>query len=108
MTWRPKSIATSIPCRIAERAVIILLGDWNVDPFEDKGRNKTAFRKMLTHPRLELVRRPKPTDWTRPASRSHIDNIFISKNLVPKTTSQLSTFKSHHTSGPPRTTSWWA
>ena len=70
-----------------DRAIIILLGDWNFDPFEDKGRNKTAFRKMLTHPRLELVRRTKPTDWTRPASRSHIDNIFISKNFVPKTTS---------------------
>ncbi len=42
---------------------------------------------MLSHPRLELMRRNEPTDWTRPASRSHIDNFFVSKNLIPKITS---------------------
>ena len=72
---------------IPGRALTVIMGDWNFDPFEDKGRNKSAFRKMLTHPRLELMRRIEPTDWTRPASRSHIDNIFVSKNLIPKTTS---------------------
>ena len=34
--------------------------------------------------------RTSPTDWTRPASKTHIDNLFISMTtMIPKTTSQI-------------------
>ena len=29
---------------IPKEAPIIIMGDWNYDPFEDKGQNKIAFR----------------------------------------------------------------
>ena len=38
---------------------------------------------------MVLVHRSSPLDFTRPAASSHIDNIFISKTLVPKTSSQI-------------------
>ena len=44
---------------------------------------------MMSHPRVGLVKRQNPTDFTRPRSKSHIDNIFISKSFAPKTTAQL-------------------
>ena len=62
-------------------AQIIIMGDWNYDPFIDKGSNKAAFTKMMSHPRMALVRRTSPTDWTRPASKTHIDNLFISMTM---------------------------
>ena len=70
-------------------AQIIIMGDWNFDPFIDKGSNKAAFTKMMSHPRMALVRRTSPTDWTRPASKTHIDNLFISMTMIPKSTSQI-------------------
>ena len=74
---------------IPGEALIIIMGDWNYDPFKAKGKNKDAFKKMMTHPRMVLVHRSSPLDFTRPAASSHIDNIFISKTLVPKTSSQI-------------------
>ena len=74
---------------IPKEAPIIIMGDWNYDPFEDKGQNKTAFRLVHSHPRLYLVRRSDRQNWTRPASRSHIDNIFISKTFATKVTTQM-------------------
>ena len=74
---------------IAAEALIIIMGDWNFDPFIDKGSNKAAFTKMMSHPRMALVRRTSPTEWTRPASKTHIDNLFISKTMIPKSTSQI-------------------
>ena len=70
-------------------AQIIIMGDWNYDPFIDKGSNKAAFLKMGSHPRMVLVRRNRPTEWTRPASKTHIDNLFISKTVLPKTSSKI-------------------
>jgi hypothetical protein len=74
---------------IAAEALIIIMGDWNFDPFIGKGSNKAAFTKMMSHPRMALVRRTSPTDWTRPASKTHIDNLFISMTMIPKATSQI-------------------
>jgi hypothetical protein len=76
---------------IAAEALIIIMGDWNFDPFIDKGSNKAAFTKMMSHPRMALVRRTSPTDWTRPASKTHIDNLINSMTMImiPKSISQI-------------------
>ena len=62
---------------IPGEAFIIIMGDWNYDPFKAKGKNKDAFKKIMSHPRMALVHRSSPLDYTRPAASSHIDNIFI-------------------------------
>ena len=74
---------------IPGEAFIIIMGDWNYDPFKAKGKNKDAFKKIMSHPRMALVHRSSPLDYTRPAASSHIDNIFISKTFVPKTSSKM-------------------
>jgi hypothetical protein len=45
---------------IPAEALIIIMGDWNYDPFKAKGKNKDAFKKMMTHPRMALVHRSSP------------------------------------------------
>jgi len=74
---------------IPDGAHVIIMGDWNFDPFRAKGKNKDAFKTMMTHPRMALLQRRDPLDCTRPAANSHIDNIFISKSVVPKTSSKI-------------------
>jgi exonuclease III len=75
----------AVPCD----AHIIIMGDWNYDPFSVKGKNKHAFKTMMAHPRMALLHRNSPLDHTRPAANTHVDNIFISKSLAPKTFSQI-------------------
>ena len=74
---------------IPAEAHIIIMGDWNYDPFRERGKNKAACRKLMTHPRLILIRRGSPSDYTRPAANTHIDNLLISKSVAPKTTSPI-------------------
>ena len=74
---------------IPGEALIIIMGDWNYDPFSEKGENKAACRKLMTHPRLALVHRGSPSNCTRPAASTHIDNLLISKSVAPKTTSPI-------------------
>ena len=74
---------------IPDGAHVIIMGDWNFDPFRVKGKNKDAFKTMMTHPRMALLQRSDPLDCTRPAANTHIDNIFISKSVVPKTSSKI-------------------
>jgi exonuclease III len=45
---------------VPDGAHVIVMGDWNFDPFKVKGKNKDAFKKMMTHPRLALVHRSSP------------------------------------------------
>ena len=40
---------------IPGEAFIIIMGDWNYDPFRAKGKNKDAFKKIMSHPRMALV-----------------------------------------------------
>ena len=70
-------------------AHVIILGDWNYDPFKVKGKNKGAFTTMMSHPRMILLLRNDPLECTRPAANSHIDHIFISQTVVPKTSSKI-------------------
>ena len=74
---------------IPNEANIIIMGDWNYDPFREKGKNKTACRKLMTHPRLALLRRGSSSDYTRPAANTHIDNLLISKSAAPRITSPI-------------------
>ena len=46
---------------IPHLAHIIILGDLNFDPFENRGSNGAAMRLLLTCKRLRLVERPGPT-----------------------------------------------
>ena len=78
---------------VPDGAHVIVMGDWNFDPFKVKGTNKCAFMTMMSHPRMTLLLRNDPLDCTRPAANTHIDNIFISQTIVPKTTSK--TFYMH-------------
>ena len=68
---------------------IIILTDSNFDPFQNKGSNRAAIRRLMSHPRLELVKRPNNQCYTRPEKKTHIDNIFVSSEVVPLITSQL-------------------
>ena len=57
----------------------IVMGDWNYDPFADKGRNRAAFRLMMSHPRVALVRRQNtPIGFhTTEIQLSHRQHLYI-------------------------------
>jgi hypothetical protein len=74
---------------IPREARVIIMGDWNYDPFSEKGKNKVACKKLMIHPRLALLRRSSSSDCTRPAASTHIDNLLISKSVGVKTTSPI-------------------
>jgi hypothetical protein len=38
---------------------------------------------------MALVQRNRPTEWTRPASKTHTDNLFISRTVLPETSSRI-------------------
>ena len=70
-------------------AHVIIMGDWNFDPYTVKGKNKGAFTAMMSHPRMTLLLRNDPLGCTRPAANTYIDHIFISQTVVPKTSSKI-------------------
>ena len=59
--------------QIPESAFIVLLVDFNFDPFTSKGANKAAAKLLTSHRRLALIPRPHAECFTRPVKRSHID-----------------------------------
>lgn len=63
-------------------ANVILLGDWNADPFTKKGGNHKLFKHLLKSTSLLLVQRPSKYFFTRPRSKTHIDNFVVSRSAV--------------------------
>ena len=61
---------------LPEEAAAVVLGDFNADPFANKGSNHKIFRSLLASPRLCLIIRPEASCVTRPSSNSHLDNIL--------------------------------
>ena len=68
---------------------IIILGDMNGDPFQRKGTNKSILPLLFSDPRLALVPRPNDQSFSRPASRSHLDNIVVSQCLIAKIVDEM-------------------
>lgn len=71
---------------IPSTAHIVILGDFNYDPFERRGSNKAAMQLLLTCRRLSLVERSSDDCFTYfpppPARKSHIDNFVVSTSLL--------------------------
>ena len=70
-----ETIVTRFP-----HAYIVLTGDFNADPFTNKGKNMKYMRRLMSSQHLVLVQRPGPKHFTRPEGKSHIDNFLLSKN----------------------------
>jgi hypothetical protein len=68
---------------------ILITGDFNADPFANKGKNLKQFRRLMTSPHLVLVQRPNTLSYSRPAGKSHIDNVLLSKNAWDRIASEI-------------------
>ena len=66
--------------RESPHAYILITGDFNADPFANKGKNIRCMRRLISSQHLVLVQRPGPNHFTRPEGKSHIDNFLLSKN----------------------------
>ena len=56
---------------------IYLMGDFNADPFINKGANRANLHRLLAAtPSLRIISRPSPNDHTRPRSGRNIDLII--------------------------------
>jgi hypothetical protein len=56
---------------------IYLMGDFNADPFINKGANRANLHRLLeATPSLRIIGRPSPNDHTRPRSGRNIDLII--------------------------------
>ena len=67
---------------------IIILGDFNADPFTGRGPNKWALSTLLTNKRLTLIKRPDNTRFTCRTAK-YIDNIIISTSLQTQVRSEI-------------------
>ena len=63
--------------KIPPSSRVLVTGDFNADPFKNKGFNLHAFRRLMSSPRLTLVPRPDESCYTRPAGKSHVDNFLV-------------------------------